>query len=67
MYESDITKFIREFLRKHPEEIESQQAGRAAWWDKKPEERSPVLPLGHSPRAGGNEHTFAVPDEEKKP
>ena len=65
MYESDITKFMREFLRKHPEEVESQKAGRAAWWDKKPGERSPASPMGHSPRSGGNEHTFAVPDEEK--
>jgi len=66
MYESDITKFIREFLRKHPEEVESQRSGRAAWWDKKPEERSPLPPMGHSPRAGGNEATFAVPDEAKE-
>ena len=65
MYESDITKFMREFLRKHPEELESQRAGRAAWWDKKPEERSPPPPRGHSPRAGGNEHTFIAPDDEQ--
>ena len=32
MYESDLTKFIREFLTQHPEEIESQRRGRAIWW-----------------------------------
>jgi len=63
MYESDITRFMREFLRQHPEEVESQRAGRAAWWDKKPEERSPVPPLGHTPRSGGNEHTFDVRED----
>lgn len=58
MYESDLTKFMREFLKKHPEEVESQRLGRAAWWDKKPAERCPVPPMRHSPKAGGNEHTF---------
>ena len=58
MYESDLTKFINEFLKQHPEELESQRKGRAVWWDKKPDERSPVPPMRHSPRAGGNEHTF---------
>jgi hypothetical protein len=58
MYESDLTKFMREFLKQHPEEVESQRLGRAAWWDKKPAERSPVPPMRHSPKAGGNEHTF---------
>ena len=58
MYESDITKFMRQFLAEHPEEIESQRKGRAAWWDKKPDERGPVPPMRHSPKAGGNEHTF---------
>ena len=33
-YESDITKFIREFLDKHPEEVEKQKKARADWWDK---------------------------------
>ena len=58
MYESDLTKFMREYLRQHPEEIESQKKGRAAWWDKTPEERDALPPAKHSPRAGGNEHTF---------
>jgi len=34
IYESDHTKFMREWLEKHPEQIEEQQRGRALWWDK---------------------------------
>ena len=33
-YESEITRFIREFLEKHPEIVEKQKAARATWWDK---------------------------------
>ncbi len=59
MYESDVTKFLRQFLAEHPEEIESQKKGRAIWWDKKPAERAPAPSLCPAPRrAGGNEHTF---------
>jgi hypothetical protein len=59
MYESDLTKFMREFLAQHPEEVESQRKGRAIWWDKAPEERAPAPPMRHAPRrSGGNEHTF---------
>ena len=65
-YESDLTKFMREFLRQHPEEIESQRKGRAAWWDKTPGERSPVPAMQHSPKAGGNEATFAAQAEDEK-
>ena len=57
-YESDLTKFMREFLKQHPEEVESQRKGRAAWWDKTPEDRAPAPSMRHAPRAGGNEHTF---------
>ena len=57
-YESDLTKFIRDFLAAHPEEVESQKAGRAIWWDKTADERAPAPPMRHAPRAGGNEHTF---------
>ena len=32
-YESDYTKFMRDWMRQHPEELEVQQAGRALWWD----------------------------------
>jgi len=58
IYESDLTKFMREFLKQHPEEVESQRKGRAIWWDKKPEERSPTPSMQHAPRSGGAEHTF---------
>ncbi len=34
MYESEHTKFMREWMRRHPEETKIQQSGRALWWDK---------------------------------
>lgn len=34
MYESEITKFIRAFLDKHPEVVEKQRQNRATWWDR---------------------------------
>lgn len=37
MYESEHTKFMREWLKKHPEELEVQRSGRALWWDKAPQ------------------------------
>lgn len=33
-YESDYTKFMREWLQQHPEELKEQLNGRALWWDK---------------------------------
>ena len=33
-YESEHTKFMREWLKQHPEELEQQRIGRALWWDK---------------------------------
>jgi hypothetical protein len=33
-YESDYTKFMREWLQQHPEELAVQKAGRALWWDR---------------------------------
>jgi len=33
-YESEITKFIRDFLRKHPEVVDKQKRARATWWDR---------------------------------
>ncbi|MFA7281424.1 MAG: DUF3460 family protein [Sterolibacterium sp.] len=33
-YESEHTKFMREWLKQHPEELEQQKIGRALWWDK---------------------------------
>lgn len=34
MYESEHTKWMREWLEQHPEELQVQKAGRALWWDK---------------------------------
>ncbi|ENO88401.1 DUF3460 family protein [Thauera linaloolentis] len=34
MYESEHTKFMREWMAKHPEEQSEQKKGRALWWDK---------------------------------
>ncbi|HEX9178884.1 MAG TPA: DUF3460 family protein [Burkholderiales bacterium] len=34
MYESDLTRFMREFLEKNPEVKEAQKISRATWWDK---------------------------------
>ena len=34
MYESEHTKFMREWMAKHHEEREEQKKGRALWWDK---------------------------------
>jgi hypothetical protein len=36
LYESEHTKFMREWMEKHPEELKEQQKGRALWWDKAP-------------------------------
>lgn len=33
-YESEITLFLREFKRKHPEIDDGQREGRAIFWDK---------------------------------
>ena len=33
-YESDTTRFIRDFLDKNPEIVEKQRAGRSMWWDR---------------------------------
>ena len=57
IYESELTKFMREYLAQHPEEIGSQKAGRAAWWDKDPARIAPP-PARHAPKAGGAEYTF---------
>jgi hypothetical protein len=66
MYESDLTKFMREYLEKHPEERESQRQGRAVWWDHAGSERTAPAPVGHSPRAGGNEYLFKPLSEEEQ-
>jgi hypothetical protein len=36
MYESEITKFIRELKTQKPHLEEEQRKGRAIWWDKQP-------------------------------
>jgi hypothetical protein len=33
-YESDYTKFMREWMQQHPQEKEVQKSGRALWWDR---------------------------------
>lgn len=33
LYESDHTKFMREYMAQHPEQTEEQKKGRALWWD----------------------------------
>lgn len=33
-YESEHTRFMREWLERHPEELEIQKSGRALWWDR---------------------------------
>jgi hypothetical protein len=62
-YESDLTKFMRQYLADHPEEVESQRKGRAIWWDKTLAERAPTPSMRHTPRAGGNEATFEPGDD----
>ncbi len=39
LYESEHTKFMREWLEKHPQEIKEQKDGRALWWDKPQDEQ----------------------------
>ena len=34
MYESEITRFMRELRAKNPQLVEQQQKNRATWWDK---------------------------------
>lgn len=33
-YESEHTRFIREWMKAHPDQLEAQKEGRALWWDK---------------------------------
>ena len=33
-YESEHTKFMREWLQQHPEQVQKAQEGRRLWWDK---------------------------------
>ena len=34
MYESDITRFLRDLKKARPQIEEEQRKGRAIWWDK---------------------------------
>jgi hypothetical protein len=34
MYESDVTRFLRELKAQRPQIAEEQRRGRALWWDK---------------------------------
>jgi hypothetical protein len=34
LYESELTRFIRELKQKHPQIAELQKKNRATWWDK---------------------------------
>jgi hypothetical protein len=34
IYESEHTKWMRDWMQQHPEELNVQQSGRALWWDK---------------------------------
>ncbi len=65
-YESDLTKFMRQYLEQHPEELAEQKKGRALWWDKAPTERKAGSHGAHPPKAGGNEYTFKSLDETEK-
>jgi len=62
-YESDLTRFMRQYLEQHPEEAASQRKGRAVWWDKTPGERTPPPQAANSPKAGGAEYTFKANGE----
>ena len=35
IYESDLTRMMRELLQKNPQIVEEQKKGRAIWWDRK--------------------------------
>ncbi len=68
MYESELTKFMREYLEQHPEERDSQKKGRAIWWDHAGSERTAPDTVRHSPKAGGNEYLFKpLDDEDQEP
>jgi len=59
-YESDLTRFMRQYLEQHPEELASQKKGRAVWWDKSADERTPPPPAKPTLRSGGAEYTFKL-------
>ncbi len=56
MYESEHTIWMREWLKKHPEELEVQKTGRALWWDK-PVEQINVDKVAKLTPTGEGRHT----------
>lgn len=36
IYESEYTRFMREWMARHPEQHDEQKAGLALWWNKRP-------------------------------
>jgi hypothetical protein len=34
MYESDLTRFLRGFVKKNPQVVEQQKKNRLTWWDR---------------------------------
>lgn len=58
MYESELTKFMREFMAQHPEEVASQKKGRGIWWDKDATQRTAPPEAKVAPKSGGAEYTF---------
>lgn len=57
-YESEMTKFMRDFMSQHPEENASQKRGRGIWWDKDATQRSAPDAEKNAPKSGGAEYTF---------
>lgn len=57
-YESEATRFMRDFMASHPEEFASQKKGRGTWWDKDANERTAPDEAKNSPKSGGAEYTF---------
>ena len=58
MYESDITKFMRELMQADPSLVEQQKQNRATWWDKpqdagaaieNAQSQAPKLPYAYFP------------------
>jgi len=37
IYESDVTRMIRDLLTEKPQIVDEQKKGRSMWWDKKPD------------------------------
>jgi hypothetical protein len=52
-YESDHTKWMREWLAKNPQELDEQRKGRSLWWDRP----------AHSPEAQRRTAETCVPQK----